>query len=111
VLAAGHDLARLSAGGRHRLRILAKRQRYALELLAPLASGEVPARALKMLSRLQQSLGEVNDIQVVLSVLPSLTASRKILDRAESWARRQVRRSLPKAAAQLQRLHQRGFER
>jgi inorganic triphosphatase YgiF len=102
------DLAKLSPRGRHRLRILAKRQRYALELLAPLLSGGAPARTLKLLTRLQQLLGEINDVHVAVSMLPSLTRSRELVQRADRWSDDVVRRNLPKAQARLERLRGRG---
>jgi triphosphatase len=105
---AARDLAKLSPQGRHRLRILAKRQRYALELLAPLLSDGAPARTLKQLSRLQQLLGEINDVHVAVSMLPSLTRSRELIKRAEQWSDEVVRRNLPKAQARFERLTRRG---
>jgi triphosphatase len=108
VIAAGRHLPALPPLGRHRLRILAKRQRYALELLAPLLSPGAPARTLKALSRLQQVLGEINDVHVAVSTLPSLTRSRELVKRAERWSEKVVRRNLPKAQARLQQLQRRG---
>jgi inorganic triphosphatase YgiF len=107
-LMAARDLAELPPQGRHRLRIQAKRQRYALELLAPLLSGGAPARTLKLLSRLQQLLGEINDVHVAVSVLPTLTRSRELVQRAQRWSDGVVRRNLPKAQARLERLRRRG---
>lgn len=104
LLAAGRGLERLSAPRRHRLRILAKRQRYAIELLAPFANRPEPARVLRLLARLQQALGEANDTEVLRQVLPSLTASRHIQDAAARWARRSLKKTLPKAAALVERL-------
>jgi CHAD domain-containing protein len=102
------DLAKLSPQGRHRLRILAKRQRYALELLAPLLPRGAPARTLKLLSRLQQLLGEINDVYFAVSMLPSLTRSRELVQRAQRWSDKVVRRNLPKAHVRLERLTRRG---
>jgi inorganic triphosphatase YgiF len=102
------DLAKLSPQGRHRLRILAKRQRYALELLAPVLPRGAPERTLKLLSRLQQLLGEINDVYVAVSMLPSLTRSRELVQRAERWSDKVVRRNLPKAQVRLERLTRRG---
>lgn len=106
--AGARDLAKLSPQGRHRLRILAKRQRYALELLAPLLCGGAAARALKLLTRLQQRLGQINDVHVAVSMLPSLTRSRELVQRAEQWSDKVLRRNLPKAQARLERLRARG---
>ena len=102
------DLAKLSPQGRHRLRILAKRQRYALELLAPLLPRGAPGRTLKLLSRLQQLLGEINDVYVAVSMLPSLTRSSELVRRAQRWSDKVVRRNLPKAQVRLERLTRRG---
>jgi CHAD domain-containing protein len=104
LLANGRGLRDLSARDRHRVRILAKRQRYAIELLAPFAPVPEPARATRLLARLQQALGEANDAQVARSMLPSLTTSRRILDQVDRWARRGLRRTLPKASNLIKRL-------
>jgi triphosphatase len=102
--AAARKLADLPPADRHRVRILAKRQRYALELLGPLLSRGVPGRTLKQLSRLQQLLGEINDVHVAVSMLPRLTRSRDLIERAQRWSEKVVRRNLPKAQTRLQRL-------
>ena len=106
--AAAPDLAKLSPQARHRVRILAKRQRYALELLSPLLPGGAPARTLKLLSRVQQLLGEVNDVYVAVSMLRSLTRSPDLVRRAERWSDKVVQRNLPRAQARLERLTRRG---
>ena len=106
--AAARDLVKLPPQGRHRLRILAKRQRYALELLAPLLDDGAPARTLKQLSRLQQLLGEINDVYVAVSILPSLTRSRELVRRAQRWSDKVVERNLGKAQARFERLIRRG---
>jgi triphosphatase len=107
LIGAGRNLPSRSAQGRHRLRILAKRQRYALEMLTLMMPG-VPGRTLKLLSRLQQTLGEINDVHVAASILPSLTRSRALVRGAERWSARSLKRKLPKAAALLARLQRRG---
>jgi triphosphatase len=107
VIAAGRHLPALTPQERHRLRILAKRQRYALELLAPLLPGGSPARTLKALARLQQLLGEINDVYVAVSMLPALTRSRELVKRVERWSEKIVRRNLPKAQARLMQLQRR----
>ncbi len=109
LLAAGQGLAQRSAAARHRLRILAKRQRYALELLAPVVCEAAPTRTLRHLARLQQVLGVINDVQVAVSMLPSLAASDELRERAGQWAERRTRRQLPKAADLLERLQRHGW--
>jgi inorganic triphosphatase YgiF len=57
----GDRLAELSARDLHRLRIRAKRLRYAIELLGSLFGGKAPARAARRLAELQDALGHLND--------------------------------------------------
>lgn len=61
--------AQLDAGGRHALRIVAKRQRYAVEFFQPLFAGcrrkDYPAA----LRDLQDTLGRSNDAQVAAALL------------------------------------------
>jgi hypothetical protein len=57
---------------------------------------------------LQQLLGEINDAHVTVLLLPSLTRSRELLQRAQRWSDRIVKRNLPKAQARLDRLRHRG---
>ncbi len=62
----GRDLAGLDPVSRHKLRIRAKRLRYAAELLDPLyaGAGKRRTRFIAALKRLQDRLGELNDIAV-----------------------------------------------
>ncbi|MGH7287887.1 MAG: CHAD domain-containing protein, partial [Myxococcota bacterium] len=57
----GERLAELSAKDLHRLRIRAKRLRYAAELLGPIFGDKAPARAARRLAELQDVLGHLND--------------------------------------------------
>jgi inorganic triphosphatase YgiF len=57
----GARLGELSPQELHRLRIRAKRLRYATELLAPLFGDAAPARAARRLAELQDVLGHLND--------------------------------------------------
>ena len=57
----GERLGELSAPELHRLRIRAKRLRYAAELLAPLFGDKAPERAARRLAELQDVLGHLND--------------------------------------------------
>lgn len=69
------DLADLDAEARHRLRIRAKRLRYAAEFFADLfpAPRRRP-RYLKALERLQDTLGELNDLAVARDRIPGEAA-------------------------------------
>jgi CHAD domain-containing protein len=61
-------LAQLNARGRHKLRIQTKKLRYAVEFFATLFASKRAAKRLKrllpVLERLQDGLGELNDIAV-----------------------------------------------
>ena len=70
----------------HRVRILAKRLRYALDLLAPtLARPRQAADYVEALAELQDSLGELNDAAVARERLGQLAPSRA---QARTLARR-----------------------
>lgn len=82
---AAQFFAALPPERRHRVRILAKRLRYALDIL----SVALPAAAVKpysdALAGLQDVLGELNDAAVVIGEVPRFTASRELLDHAQQW--------------------------
>jgi inorganic triphosphatase YgiF len=56
----------------HRLRIRAKRLRYAIELLGSLFGGKPPARTAKRLAVLQDTLGHLNDLANAEALLAQL---------------------------------------
>jgi triphosphatase len=58
----GERIDELSLPELHRLRIRAKRLRYATELLGPLFGGKAPARAARRLAELQDALGRLQDL-------------------------------------------------
>ncbi|MFK0298308.1 CHAD domain-containing protein [Brevundimonas sp. NPDC090276] len=69
------DLAELDAEARHHLRIRAKRLRYAAEFFADLfPAARRRARYLKSLERLQDRLGELNDLAVARDRIPGEAA-------------------------------------
>jgi len=69
VFAHARSFARLAPHQRHRVRILAKRLRYALDLLAPALPMHGAADYVDRLAHLQDSLGELTDAYVVLELL------------------------------------------
>jgi CHAD domain-containing protein len=77
----GKMLARLDAKGRHKLRIQAKKVRYATEFFAPLLSGKrAPKRRKKFLNaleRLQDTLGDLNDIVVHEDLITAMRRGRR----------------------------------
>lgn len=68
----GERIAELSPRELHRLRIRAKRLRYACELLGPLFPGKAPARTARRLAALQDALGRLNDLANAEAILAQL---------------------------------------
>ncbi|AJY30849.1 CHAD domain protein [Burkholderia thailandensis 34] len=67
-------LTTLDAAARHRVRIDAKRLRYALEFFSSLASRRTREDTVRLLARLQNALGDANDAAVALRCLERLSA-------------------------------------
>lgn len=65
----GRRFGELSAKDRHRLRLGVKRLRYAAECFRSLFGGEATPGYLKGLSRLQDSLGHLNDVETARELL------------------------------------------
>jgi len=65
----GRGFSKLSAKDRHRLRLGVKRLRYAAECFRSLFEGEATPGYLKGLSRLQDSLGHLNDVETARELL------------------------------------------
>lgn len=68
----GRHLAQADAEERHRLRIAAKRMRYATEFLGSLYAQREVRRYVKALSKLQDTLGRLNDAAVAQELLREL---------------------------------------
>ncbi|WP_175888968.1 CHAD domain-containing protein [Burkholderia cepacia] len=73
-LYASPSLTSLDTAARHRVRIDAKRLRYALEFFASLASRRTRTETVKTLARVQSVLGEANDAIAALRHLEKLAA-------------------------------------
>lgn len=84
-LAAGRDVGSLDAEGRHRLRIAAKRLRYALQGFASLWPTDETEPFLEALSTLQDDLGRANDAAVATALLESLGAPEALAAFARGW--------------------------
>jgi CHAD domain-containing protein len=67
------DLASLEAHERHRVRIHAKRLRYALEFFRSVTSRRTRKDTAKLLGELQTALGEANDAAVAADRLASIS--------------------------------------
>jgi triphosphatase len=69
------ELAELEPTALHVIRLNAKRLRYAAEIFAPLFPAKTTHRYLKRLSRLQDSLGRLNDAAVATGLLAELSGT------------------------------------
>ena len=83
---AARFFAALSPERRHRVRILAKRLRYALDVMSVALPAEPTERYVAALSGLQDVLGELNDTVVARSVLREITDSEEVRAAAMHWA-------------------------
>jgi triphosphatase len=107
LLSRARSFSRLSVKRRHRVRILAKHLRYALDLLQPSLPPRSGPDYIDALSNLQDSLGEMNDANVALDLLPPVLrggATRKPLD---DWFREVEPTVVARAARQLRALARR----
>jgi CHAD domain-containing protein len=74
LLHAGKALDDLDSPGLHRLRLKAKRLRYAAEFFAPMFPGKPTSRFIRRLAALQERLGLFNDTTVAEALLRDLGA-------------------------------------
>ncbi|MDL1863502.1 CHAD domain-containing protein, partial [Betaproteobacteria bacterium PRO7] len=97
----------LSAEKQHRVRILAKRLRYALDFFAI----ALPARAVaaygRRLAVLQDELGAINDAAVAHARLRKLARSRALCEALDAWAARTRRDRAIAVERRLARLRER----
>lgn len=103
LLKRGKNLEKLNMAQRHKVRIAAKRVRYATEFFAPLYSkGKVEA-FVGGLSNLQDMLGKMNDLRVADGLLQQAGTARPELTAASEFARgylaAQLEQDLPKLNA------------
>jgi inorganic triphosphatase YgiF len=77
--------ATLDGAGRHRLRILVKRQRYAVEFLGTLFRAQPVKRHVRALARVQDALGLANDCANALAHVRELSPSPAFLEFARGW--------------------------
>jgi inorganic triphosphatase YgiF len=98
--------AALSPERRHRVRILAKRLRYALDVLSVALPREATERYIAALAELQDVLGELNDDAVAQMVLSRLSAASSIEKLATARLKEAERRSVEAAESRLRQLRQ-----
>jgi len=78
-------LADLSAAARHRLRIDAKRLRYAVDFFSSLYDRDRAMRYATALGEIQDLLGEINDDTVARHLVESLAPPGQFMDFATAW--------------------------
>jgi len=101
---AARSFAAQSPQHRHRVRILAKRLRYALDVMSVALPAEPTERYVEALAELQDVLGQLNDAAVTRVALPQVRASVAILASAEQWLFAIEARGLGEAEQRLQTL-------
>ncbi len=87
LLKRGRRLAGASVDARHRVRIAAKKARYAAEFFGSLYPGKQVRPYLKALGRLQQDLGRLNDAAVAEPLLDELVQRDAGLARGAAYVR------------------------
>ncbi|NIE88936.1 CHAD domain-containing protein, partial [Burkholderia sp. Tr-860] len=98
------DLATLDVAARHRVRIDAKRLRYALEFFASIASPDTRRKLIKRVSKVQGTLGDANDAEVALRHLERLAAPPEQLGFARGYGAAAQHYATIAAEAQLRKL-------
>jgi len=83
----GRKLAAADADARHRVRVAAKKVRYASEFLESLYPSRRTKRYIQALASLQDALGTLNDMAVADSLLRELAEARPGLAPAAGYAR------------------------
>ncbi len=96
----------LSAERRHRVRILAKRMRYALDFLSVALPETSTTRYVAALSELQDVLGELNDAAVAQQALREIADSEATLADASGWFRSREQDLLRAAEEKLAALYE-----
>lgn len=85
VAAPSMAFAALDAAGRHRLRILVKRQRYAVEFLGSLFRAQLVKRHVRALAHAQDALGLANDCANALAHVRELAPATAFAEFARGW--------------------------
>ncbi len=104
---AARGFARHSADEQHRVRILAKRLRYALEFFAVALPAPATAAYVERLATLQDELGALNDTVVARARLRQLARSRPLRAAIDEWAMRVQRERTRAVEHRLARLRER----
>lgn len=106
LLAQAQLFSALSAARRHRVRILAKRLRYALELLAVVLPRKSWRASVVALEQAQLALGEMNDAAVAARLLVPLATAAPAAADLRTWLAQREAACTAQAAAALDQLTQ-----
>jgi CHAD domain-containing protein len=98
---AARSFAALSPQRRHRVRILAKRLRYALDVMSVALPAEPTERYVKALAELQDVLGALNDVAVARGALHNISSSTSVRAVVTNWLAEQEHRELSEAEQRL----------
>lgn len=101
------SFSRLGRHRRHRVRIHAKRLRYALDLLAPSLPGRGSTDYIEALAALQDTLGELNDASVALACLSDVLPAEGAAAALREWFNGVEPALVSRAARQLNALARR----
>jgi len=99
----GRKLGGASVAARHRVRIAAKKTRYAAEFFGSLYPGKQVRPYVKALARLQDELGWINDAAVGERLLGELAESRTELKNSTEFVRGYLAGSIDVGAEQLRK--------
>jgi triphosphatase len=89
---------------RHRVRIDAKKLRYAAEFFAPLFDGDEAGKYVRSLAAMQDLLGGMNDVVTALGLLDVLAPKAPVSLMVESWLaarHHELMQALPSAASRI----------
>jgi CHAD domain-containing protein len=101
------DFEALPAQRQHRVRIRAKRLRYALDFFAAALPRRAAADYTQRLAALQDELGALNDVAVAAARLQALAPSARLRAALRAWAESVRARHARAAARKLQKLQAR----
>ena len=101
---AARFFAALSPQRRHRVRILAKRLRYALDVMSVALPAEPTERYVKALAELQDVLGELNDLAVARLHAKRLDATKELRQFGRLWISGRERKLIRNAEERLTQL-------
>jgi inorganic triphosphatase YgiF len=101
---AAQFFAALSPQRRHRVRILAKRLRYALDVMSVALPAEPTERYVKALAELQDVLGELNDLAVARLHARRLDAMKELRQFGRLWISGRERKLIRNAEERLTQL-------